>query len=663
VANLARKVVLIGWGSASWKQLQPLLEGPEMPFLSTLVSSGIMADLQAHQPAHACPFWTSVATGLLPTEHRVLTCGTCAIIADGQYCVRCTPAGSHPTAIWDLLAAAGKRAIVINWPAIGPRPGFDGCFVRNFTEHTDIGNSSWFLSKGQALLSKRMAQIAKRRRVMQEVVLRGLFDGLQARSADVEEGLLHASAAIAANWAVHALTVAAIQSETWDFAAVYYPALDYSCTAHLRRLCEDSVNRGKCRQIESTVFGLLDKSLARISKYAGSDGTIFLISHHSATPRKTSVPFAHDVTISNVPRSCDGVFCAKGPDFKQDERIYGVKSTDVTRAILALFDPERHAGISGSVQGCAGVPEPEQRTESHGHSVSVAELSLVPFESAALAPCLPECPETCRMTKIVVMWTWAQFLFSGNRPAEAKQIIMGLKAEWPHHPELIATLAKCHIVLGENEQALKLIDEALGADTAVPAMVRILAAEAYCKLARPLESRMMLAGIEVASVSSDICIQLAHRYADLGAVAEAIVILDNIVKEEEQNDAAYEALAQVYLKARMFHRALDAAEAAIRLKYDLPRSHFRRGVALLFLGDTYAAIRAFETSLTFGLPLPGAHAWLSRLYLNKGCQVERSRSHTRRLLECGYGVAVQPGGNGTNTIWNCSSLVSASTRL
>ena len=67
-----RKILLVGWDSADWRLINPLLDAGMMPALSGVIERGAMGNLAAVEPVLSPLIWTSLATGKLPHKHGVL---------------------------------------------------------------------------------------------------------------------------------------------------------------------------------------------------------------------------------------------------------------------------------------------------------------------------------------------------------------------------------------------------------------------------------------------------------------------------------------------------------------------------------------------------------------------------------------------------------------
>jgi len=108
-------MLLVGWDAADWAILQPLMETGEMPALRGIVEAGVSGQLLSTRPLLPVAQWTTLATGKRPWQHRV--CHLIERFTEANEPVPVTAAQRRALALWEVLAQAGKRSLVVGWPA------------------------------------------------------------------------------------------------------------------------------------------------------------------------------------------------------------------------------------------------------------------------------------------------------------------------------------------------------------------------------------------------------------------------------------------------------------------------------------------------------------------------------------------------------------------
>ena len=126
---MAQKVLLIGWDSADWKIINPLLEAGLMPALDQLINQGVMGNIATLVPAISPILWNSIATGKLAQKHGIL--GFVEPRPDGSGIRPVSSTSRKCKAIWNILSQAGFRSHVVGWFASHPAEPINGTCVSN----------------------------------------------------------------------------------------------------------------------------------------------------------------------------------------------------------------------------------------------------------------------------------------------------------------------------------------------------------------------------------------------------------------------------------------------------------------------------------------------------------------------------------------------------
>ena len=58
-----KRLLLVGWDSADWKLIHPLLDRGRLPAVAGLVEGGTAGNLTTLEPQLSPMLWTSIATG------------------------------------------------------------------------------------------------------------------------------------------------------------------------------------------------------------------------------------------------------------------------------------------------------------------------------------------------------------------------------------------------------------------------------------------------------------------------------------------------------------------------------------------------------------------------------------------------------------------------
>ncbi len=122
-----RKTIVIGLDGATFDLLDPLMERGLLPNLKGLADRGIRGKLRTVIPPGTGPAWSSIVTGLDPSNHGIFDL---IVRATGSYNLGFLNAESlrAPT-VWDLAGVFGGKVLVLNVPMTYPPREVNGYLV------------------------------------------------------------------------------------------------------------------------------------------------------------------------------------------------------------------------------------------------------------------------------------------------------------------------------------------------------------------------------------------------------------------------------------------------------------------------------------------------------------------------------------------------------
>ena len=122
------KLLLVGWDSADWKIIQPLVDAGQMPALQRLLEQGTSGNLTTLDPQLSPMLWTSIATGKHAYHHGVP--GFTEVNEAGQV-VPVSAATRRCKTVWEMLGEHGLKSHVVSWFATQGEQPAQGCMVSN----------------------------------------------------------------------------------------------------------------------------------------------------------------------------------------------------------------------------------------------------------------------------------------------------------------------------------------------------------------------------------------------------------------------------------------------------------------------------------------------------------------------------------------------------
>ena len=446
------------------------------------------------------------------------------------------------------------------------------------------------------------------------------FADIPAAEADPVLGLRNLLARTAT---LHNAATWLLENEPWDFAAVYYEALDQAghefMPFHPPRLPQVPEREfGLYRKVMEALYVWHDMMLARLLDLAGPETTVIVMSDHGFHTGSAR-PIGADGRSRGGPTAWHrpiGVLAMAGPGLKTDERIYGATLLDIAPTVLAMLGVPVGRDMDGRVltqafatppdaaaipswddrPGEAGLlpPEPPAADEAD-HRAALATLAALGY-IAAPRPGVRTAAETARLE---AGRNLASLLMETGRPGRAATVLEGLRAEFPDDRVCAAMLAGARLAQGRPAEARTLAEEVpidAGGLSAFASLVR-----AQCELAgeRPAEA---MAHVHAALAAAE----EPHTLAQAGSLllrfrrhAEAERCFRRALEADPQLPGANYGLGRCLLALGRPAEAADALLAAVTQTHMFPDAHFALGVALRRLGETDRAVRALEVCLGF----------------------------------------------------------------
>ncbi|HEY1582889.1 MAG TPA: alkaline phosphatase family protein, partial [Chthoniobacterales bacterium] len=652
-----RKVLLIGWDAADWEHINPILEQGLMPTLDAFINRGVMGNLATLQPILSPMLWNSVATGKFADKHGIhgfiepdpVNGGVRPYTSTSRKC----------KALWNILSQNGLRSNVIGWWASHPAEPINGNVITNaFGGVRFDPEKGWTFPKGAIHPAEKGPALARYKVFPNELTEAHILPFIpSAATIDQKKDKRLSSFAkvLSDNASVHAVATALMETEPWDFTAVYYDGIDHFSHAFM------AYHPPKLEWIKEEDFALYkdvvkgayrfhDMMLERLLDLAGPETTVILCSDHGfesgsqrphGTPREPAGPAAWHRQY--------GIFVLAGPGIRRDERIYGASLIDLAPTILTLFDLPVGADMDGRPLLEAFDDLPNVRTipswenvpgETGMHSDSPpmdsAQADELMHQFAALG--YIEDPgadkeKAAESAEIEAKYNVARtYLWKGN-PEQARPLLEEIVRRRPWEDRFLMQLAPCYFQAGylaQSERVLFAIADGGEPDTAATKLIW-----ARIKLARGDLGGALSALLTAEAMNPQlpgIYIQIGDAYARLLQWPNAKSAYEKAIALDPDNARAYLGLSTVYRRLGDNQATVDNALRAVGLLHRLPLAHFNLGVALARSGENERAQLAFETALRFQPELVNAHRYLATIHKMEGGDPDKAAFHRAEVL-------------------------------
>jgi predicted AlkP superfamily phosphohydrolase/phosphomutase/tetratricopeptide (TPR) repeat protein len=652
----SRKVLLIGWDAADWEHITPLLEEGLMPTLDAFINRGVIGNLATLQPVLSPMLWNSVATGKFADKHGIhgfiepdpVNGGARPYTSTSRKC----------KALWNILSQSGLRSNVIGWWASHPAEPINGTVVTNAFGGVKFDpENGWTVPKGTIHPKEKGPELARFKVFPNELteahVLPFVPDAAKIDQKN-DKRLSSFAKILSDNASIHAVATALMESEPWDFTAVYYDGIDHFSHAFM------AYHPPKLEWIKDEDFALFkdvvkgayrfhDMMLERLLDLAGPETTVILCSDHGfesgsqrprGTPREPAGPAAWHRQY--------GIFVMAGPGIRQDERIYGASLIDLAPTVLTLFDLPVGKDMDGrplleafeEILKIKTIPSWEQVPGESGmhtgeQQLDPAQANELMQQFAALGyiedPTLDKA-KAAESAEIEAKYNVARTYLWKDRPEEARSLLEEIVRRRPWEDRFLHQLSHCYFQGGYLAQAEHLLSAmADGGEPDTPPGKLLLA---RIKLVRgDLGGALgaLLAAEETAAPMPSLYVQLGDAYLRLSQLQNARMAYEKALAIDEDNARAFLGLSSVYRRLGDNQQTVDCALRAVSLLHRLPLAHFNLGVALARSGDTERAQLAFETALRFQPQMVNAHRYLATIHRMPGGDLEKAGFHRGEL--------------------------------
>jgi predicted AlkP superfamily phosphohydrolase/phosphomutase/tetratricopeptide (TPR) repeat protein len=637
------RVLLIGWDSADWRILDPLLAAGRLPSLASLVEHGCRANLATVTPVLSPAVWTSAITGKLPFQHGVL-----GFIEPDPSTGGVRPTGTHTrngAALWNILSHHGLRTHCIGWFASHPAEPVSGTGISDlFCLPSSPSPANWQAPAGSVYPESSAAELAPLRLHPAEIRNDDLLPFLNnpadlAHTHQSAQDLLAEMAGIISRAASQqALATHVLASHPWDFACVYFRALDEFCHHFMpfHPPAAEGTNPADVTlfaRVITTACEWHDMMLHRLLQLAGPDTTVILASDHGfeSAERRPGPHAALTATMAQWHRPF-GILAMTGPGITPKSTITGASILDLTPTILDLFGLPAGADMHGKIlvdaltkPACRPrIPSwdftrpipgdaPEEAPDLNRKAAilrQLAALGYVKETDASMAQLASEADAELRFARISSLTEGSQF---ATATTEASQ----LATDFPRNQRFQLKFAQCLIHSGQSAEAARILDQTEQTSGSSHALLRIRA-NLLALTGHPTAALSILDTIPNARQDPAWHQQRGITLLQLRLWPEAETAFRHALAIEPDNPGALVGLAGALTRLQRDHEAIDAVLHALELQYWLPAAHFRLGSILAKTADFARAITSFETGL---LQQPGnrmAHRYLASLYAKSG---------------------------------------------
>lgn len=637
----AQKILLVAWDAAELSLINPLVDAGEMPNLSRIFEQGSLGKLATLQPLLAPVLWTSVATGKRPELHNVLA--EIEPNDNGSGARPITNTRRLTRALWNILSAETLRTHVIGWPASHPAENVKGMVVSDsFNKATAPFGETWPLAPGAIHPAAESETFAELRFHPAEFSIEQLRAFVPEIDRLQDDPLVHALAhRIAEALTTQFAATYAMDAEPWDFAAVYFDALDPICREflpfHPPRLPQIDPARFEIfKHVVDETYRFYDQMLGRLLEVAGDDVTVIVCSASGYyTGEQRPVVSAEEHAAGAIVHRPTGFAALHGQAIRPDDLFYGANILGVAPTILALLG----LPIATDMQAppwFQALDKIEFETRSTWESA--------PPRAAAKIEALDE---AARAAAEEIDYNLGVCFLTTNRPIEALPHLEQMVCAQPHRTSAVLNLISCYQALGRTDDARGLLEAQAAKPSGglreregkrskfVPQWEVMRGLLAW----QEMKVEEALAHFEKAQVASPqmpgMHLQLGRVYVALRRPADARLAFARALEIDPESVEAHLGLALLLYRAREFENAAAHSMQAAGRAPELIQAHLALGLSLAHLRQYEQAIMALSNALERAPQQRNAHRVLAWLYRKMPDHAARADMHRHIAQEIG----------------------------
>jgi predicted AlkP superfamily phosphohydrolase/phosphomutase/predicted Zn-dependent protease len=502
MVRLAKKVLLIGWDSADWRVINPLLDAGKLPHLQQIVERGVCGNLATLWPDYSPMLWTSISTGKRPYKHGVL--GFVEPDPGGNGVRPITNLGRKTKAVWNILTQQGLSSHVVGWWPSFPAEPIKGCMVSNHfgklpgsLKLPDGSLRPWPLPPGTvhpAEFAEDLAALRIHPQTWGPEYIAPIVPKFELIDQDKDHSLEAIAVSLAESGSMQAAITALMQNEPWDFATVYFNAVDHLSHPFMKyhppRLPWIDERKFEIySEVITGVYRFHDMLLGVLMALAGPEAHVIVMSDHGFEPGA--------LRLKNIPREPAGIAAQHrplgmiamcGPGIKRDQRIYGGSLLDICPTLLALFGlpvgqdmdgrvlveafdvPPEVATIPSwdSVPGEDGRHPPNMRLDPVAAAESLQQLVDLGYIEAPSSDSQQAVRETVRELD----FNLARSYMAGGLMKPAEGLLQRLVIDFPDEYRFASTLVNCLQTQGKLAEARAALDAGIARRVALATRAR-----------------------------------------------------------------------------------------------------------------------------------------------------------------------------------------------
>jgi predicted AlkP superfamily phosphohydrolase/phosphomutase/tetratricopeptide (TPR) repeat protein len=650
--RIVKKLLFIGWDSADWKVITPMLEKGHMPALKGLIERGVSGNIATLDPPFSPMLWTSIATGKYPDKHGIL--GFIEPDSTGGGVRPVSSSSRTSRALWNIFSSKGIKSNIVAWWPSQPVEPINGVMISDLFHKEGKGSSeNWPLAPDSVHPKELENDILDLRMHFTEVTSAHILPFIP-NAANIDQkkdkSLKSFTKELAHCTTIHAVGTYLMENTEWEFNAMYFDAIDHFSHGFMKYHPPQlpglpSEYYEMYKGVVEGAYRYHDMMLERALALAGEDTHIILMSDHgfhSDHLRPLSLPKKIDAVPALEHRNF-GILCVAGPGIKKGEKVFGATLLDITPTILTMFGLPIGKDMDGKPLATIFENEPEIDFIDSWEDIEGN---------------FGEHPKHITQDPIAAAEAMKQLVELGyiEDPGEDKT-----KAMEKAKRHLRYNLSRVHKGKQEYEKAIEILEELIkeddknylynidlinlyyltqdfdgsldriavfrkqSAENMRLQSIRLLEAKALLSKGLAAHALEILEDLSASKPNAlGVNLELGNAYLKLSKYENAISAYNKALSIDRENARAFNGIANAYFSLGKYEDAVSNAINAVELIFHYPPSHLILAQSLEQLGAFEDAANAFEIMLSQAPKNVNAQKALINLYETKLNNSERA---------------------------------------
>lgn len=644
------KVLLIGWDAADWKVIDKLIAQGLMPTMKKFLEEGVRGNIATLDPPLSPMLWTSIATGKRAYDHGIL--GFSEPHPNGVDIRNVTASSRKVKAIWNILNQNNFKSNVTAWWPSFPVEKLNGNMVSNMIQIAPPNPDNWIIGDQMIHPQNLKEEIIDLRIHPKEITpaIVELFIPLY-KEIDIKKDkhLSQFLNIMAHTSTVHAIGTYLLRNKEADFNAIYFDGLDHFSHAFMKYFPPkmEIVTDREYQLYNQVIIGayrFFDMMLERYLELIDENTTAIIVSDHGFHSDHLRPKYITDDPAGPaVEHRTLGIFCAKGPNIKKGEIIYGASIIDITPTILQVFDLPIGKDMEGVVlnqifETTNEIKYIDSWENIEGDDARISEEArLDPWAEKEALDQLIELgyieapgPDKKKNRDLVAdesNYYLAKAFINGKKTDHAIPILRELQARRPGTARYAVTLIHSLLEKKRFAEVNELITIYRGRKEIKPFYLDFFEGKLNQQLFRN----------QKAYECFNSCLAFAPQWAELNfEIGKCLIALNDweeaekplrkAIEIDNENAFYYQYLGISFLRRSQYEEALFYFLEAIERTYFIPAVHYHIGECFYFMNRFDEALKGYLQALDLLPNISKAHRRIIEIYTQTN-QLEKAKKH------------------------------------